>query len=111
MLLVQAVPLQSWLLDRLLAFAAKVTLLQGLQADKGAHFTPEQVAYFSQAIPAAVSQARSQLEVGGGRMDYSILFGMDRCHITEVKVPPLAVLPSSLRLHHQSHMGSSESRS
>ena len=84
-LLVQAVQLQSWFLDQLMAPAAKLSLLQDLRAEQGPQMSPEQVEYLSRVTLEAEAEAR----LVGPSMDYLKLFGVSESQVSEHEVPAL----------------------
>lgn len=73
LLQVQGVQLQSWLLEWVMAPAAKVSLLLYLEAEKGAQFTLEQAEYFSRGILTAEGQASSMImQMGHTKMSFAM---------------------------------------
>lgn len=72
----QAVQLQSWLLDRLLAYAAKHSLLVELLTEKRTQLTSNQAEFFNRNIAEAGVMSLGLAQAGGGNLCYSILFGV-----------------------------------
>ena len=72
----QALQLQSWLLDRLMAFATKHRLLEEVLTEKKTQLTPEQAEFFNKNIPAAGAMSYGLMQAGGGKLNYPDLFGV-----------------------------------
>lgn len=85
----QALQLQNWLLDRLMAYAAKHRLLEEVLNEKRTQLTPEQAEFFNKNIPQAGAMSYGLMQAGGGNLHYPDLFGVQSPATSESEVHQL----------------------